>query len=499
MPARLFARKSIEALQAEEHPLHRTLDGFQLMLLGIGCIVGAGVYVMTGTAAAHFAGPAVILSFLLAATACGFTALCYAELASTIPVSGSSYTYAYATLGQVVAWGLSWLLMLEYGLAGSALAVGFSSYLVSLLTDFGVNIPAWLSTPSVVSTVVDGRTSFSLSGGVNLIAAIALLISAVILSAGVSKSTLVTTILVFIKISVLIAFVAVGTGAVNPANWTPFIPANEGGFAFGWQGIVRGASILFFAYLGFETVSTAASETKNPQRNMPIGILGALFVCTALYIAVAAVLTGLVPYKELGVADPIAVAVDRIGQPAFAFIIKIGALTGLASVLLVNGYGHSRICYAMGRDGLIPPLFSKVHPRLRTPVWGTITVCLTSAVIAAFLPISVLGDMVSFGTALAFSIVAFSLIWLRNRRPDLPRPFRVPLGGFSIGKVWIGYVPLLAIVLCFGMVIPVGMDILSQAGRGDVLPAIFLGLYLLAGVLIYVFYGYRNAHTPDTE
>ena len=316
MPARLFARKSIEALQAEEHPLHRTLGGLQLMLLGIGCIVGAGVYVMTGTAAAHFAGPAVMLSFLLAATACGFTALCYAELASTIPVSGSSYTYAYATLGQVVAWGLSWLLMLEYGLAGSALAVGFSSYLVSLLTDFGVHIPAWLSTPSVVSTVVDGRTSFSLSGGVNLIAAIALLVSAVILSAGVSKSTLVTTILVFIKISALVAFVAVGSGAVNPANWTPFIPANEGGFAFGWQGIVRGASILFFAYLGFETVSTAASETKNPQRNMPIGILGALFVCTALYIAVAAVLTGLVPYKQLGVADPIAVAVDRIGQCA---------------------------------------------------------------------------------------------------------------------------------------------------------------------------------------
>jgi APA family basic amino acid/polyamine antiporter len=206
-----------------------------------------------------------------------------------------------------------------------------------------------------------------------------------------------------------------------------------------------------------------------------------------------------VPYKELGVADPIAVAVDRIGLPAFSLIIKIGALTGLASVLLVNGYGHSRICYAMGRDGLIPSMFSKVHSRFRTPVWGTLTVCLTSAVIAAFLPISVLGDMVSFGTALAFSIVAFSLIWLRNRRPDLHRPFRVPLGGFTIGKVWIGYVPLLAILLCMGMVIPVGMDIISQAGRGDVLPASFHGLYLLAGILNYAFYGYRNAHRPDAE
>ncbi len=485
----LFSRKSIEALQAEDHGMHRALGWPSLILLGIGCIVGAGVYVMTGTAAAHFAGPAVMLSFGIAALACAFTGLCYAELSSAMPVSGSSYTYAYATLGEGAAWGLGWLLMLEYGLAASALAVGFSSYLVSFLNDFGIHIPKLVATPMVTSSLVDGFTKFTFTGGVNLIAAGALVVAAIILSIGVSKSTLVTTLLVIIKVSVLVAFVAVGWGKIDTANWTPFIPANEGGFAFGWQGVIRGASILFFAYLGFETVSTAALEARNPQKDMPIGILGALIICTLLYMAVAATLTGLVPFRELGVADPIAVAVDRMGQPMFAAIIKIGALTGLASVILVNGYGHSRICYTMGRDGLISPAFSRLHSGFRTPVNATWIVCGISAFVAAFIPISLLGDLVSFGTALAFSIVAFSLIWLRNNRPDLHRPFRVPFGGFRIGGVWIGYVPLLAILLCFGMVVPVGIDIVAQALRGDIWPATFIGVYILTGASIYLFYG----------
>jgi APA family basic amino acid/polyamine antiporter len=489
----MFTRKSIEALQTEDHGLHRALGWPQLILLGIGCIVGAGVYVMTGTAAAHFAGPAVMLSFMIAAAACAFTGLCYAELSSTMPVSGSSYTYAYATLGEAPAWGLSWLLMLEYGLDAAALAVGFSSYLVSFLGDFGVHIPAALSTPMITSSLVDGFTKFTFTGGFNLVAAAALLVVAAILTIGVSKSTLVTTFLVIVKVSVLVAFVAVGWGKIDTANWHPFIPANEGGFAFGWQGVIRAASILFFAYLGFETVSTAASETRNPQKDMPIGILGALVICTLLYMGVAATLTGLVPYKELGVADPIAVAVDRMGAPIFAMFIKIGALTGLASVLLVNGYGHSRICYTMGRDGLIPPIFAHLHPKFKTPAGATILVCLISAVIAAFIPISLLGDMVSLGTSLAFAIVAFSLIWLRNHRPDLDRPFRVPFGGFHIGKTWIGYVPLLAIIFCLGMVVPVGIDIVAQAMRGDILPASFIGGYIVLGVLIYVFYGRHHA------
>ncbi len=493
MAGKLFSRKSIELLQSEDHGLNRVLGWPQLILLGIGCIVGAGVYVMTGTAAAHYAGPAVILSFIIAAAACAFTGLCYAELSSTMPVSGSSYTYAYATLGESIAWGVGWLLMLEYGLAGSALAVGFSSYLVSFLGDFGIHVPAALSTPSITSSLVDGFTQFTVTGGVNLVAAGALVVAAVILSIGVSKSTLVTSLLVFVKISILVAFVAVGWGKIDTHNWHPFIPPNEGGFAFGWPGIFRAASVLFFAYLGFETVSTGALETRNPQKDMPIGILGSLVICTLLYIAVAATLTGLVSYKDLGVADPIAVAVDRMNTPMFAMLIKIGALTGLASVLLVNGYGHSRICYTMSRDGLIPGIFCKLHPAFKTPAHATAIVCLVSAVIAAFLPISVLGDMVSFGTALAFSVVGFSLIWLRNKRPDLHRPFKVPLGGFRIGGIWIGIVPLLAIVLCLGMIVPVVIDIVAQALRGDILPAGLIGGYIVIGVLIYALYGHRNA------
>lgn len=498
MKSKLLFRKTFASLQAEDHGLKRVLGARHLILLGVGCIVGAGVYVMTGAAAAHFAGPAVILSFLIAGVACGLTGLCYAELASAMPVSGSSYTYCFAAMGEVFAWGLGWLLMLEYGLAGSALAVGFSSYLVSLMSDLGVAVPAAIATPLVTSAVIDGRTALSVSGGVNIVAALALIATAIILSLGVSKSTLATSILVFIKTAVLVAFVAVGVGAVDPGNWTPFIPPNEGGFTYGWEGVLRGAAVLFFAYLGFETVSTAAPETRNPQRAMPIGILGALAICTLLYISVAAVLTGLVPFRELGVADPIAVAVDRLGRPAFAILIKLGALAGLASVLLVNGYGHSRICFAMSRDGLLPRLFSRLNPRFQTPVKGTVAVCLISAVIAAFLPISILGDLVSFGTALAFSIVAFSLMWLRSTQPDLERRFKVPLGGFWIGRVWIGWVPVAAIIACMSMVIPVALDIVAQAARGDILPATFIGVYLAIGVAIYVFYGYRRnrAETP---
>jgi APA family basic amino acid/polyamine antiporter len=281
-------------------------------------------------------------------------------------------------------------------------------------------------------------------------------------------------------------------GAVEPHNWTPLIPPNEGGFTYGWAGVLRASSILFFAYLGFETVSTAAAETKDPQRAMPIGILGALGASTTIYIVVAAVLTGIVPFRELGVPDPIAVAVDRIGHPGFAVLIKIGALTGLSSVLLVNGYGHSRVCYAMARDGLLPGAFARLHPQFRTPWIGSILVCAISAVLAALFPISFLGDLVSVGTALAFVIVALSLMWLRTTRPDLPRPFRVPFGGFHVGKVWIGYVPVAAVIMCLGMVCPVALDIVAQAQRGDILPATVLGAYALAGVALYAGYGFRR-------
>jgi APA family basic amino acid/polyamine antiporter len=356
-----------------------------------------------------------------------------------------------------------------------------------------------LSTSLLQSSVVDGHTKFVGGGGLNLVAAGALALVAVVLVVGVSKSARVNAILVTVKIAVLASFVAVGIGAVEPHNWTPLIPPNEGGFTYGWAGVLRASSILFFAYLGFETVSTAAAETKDPQRAMPIGILGALAASTLIYIVVAAVLTGIVPFRELGVPDPIAVAVDHIGHPGFAVLIKIGALTGLSSVLLVNGYGHSRVCYAMARDGLLPGAFARLHPQFRTPWIGSILVCAISAVLAALFPISFLGDLVSVGTALAFVIVALSLMWLRTTRPDLPRPFRVPLGGFHIGRAWIGYVPVAAIVMCLAMVCPVALDIVAQARRGDILPAVVLGGYALVGIAIYVGYGLRRGRSVASD
>jgi APA family basic amino acid/polyamine antiporter len=499
--SRLFARKSVEALQHETatNGMHKVLTPTSLVLLGIGCIVGAGIYVMIGPAAANYAGPGVMVSFLVAGAACALVGLCYAELAAAVPAAGSSYTYCYSAMGEVYAWTLGWLLMLEYGLAGSALAVGFSGYFASLLGDFGIHLPKMLSTSLLQSSVVDGHTKFVSGGGLNLDAAGALALVAVVLVVGVSKSARVNAILVTVKIAVLASFVAVGIGAVEPHNWTPLIPPNEGGFTYGWAGVLRASSILFFAYLGFETVSTAAAETKDPQRAMPIGILGALAASTLIYIVVAAVLTGIVPFRELGVPDPIAVAVDHIGHPGFAVLIKIGALTGLSSVLLVNGYGHSRVCYAMARDGLLPGAFARLHPQFRTPWIGSILVCAISAVLAALFPISFLGDLVSVGTALAFVIVALSLMWLRTTRPDLPRPFRVPLGGFHIGRAWIGYVPVAAIVMCLAMVCPVALDIVAQARRGDILPAVVLGAYALVGIAIYVGYGLRRGRSVASD
>ncbi len=481
-----FACKPIEALQAEagSHGLKRELGPLHLVLFGIGCILGAGIYVLPGTAAANFAGPAVMVSFVLAGTACALTALCYAELSSTIPVSGSSYSYCYAALGEVFAWGLGWILMLEYTLASSTLAVGFSSYLTSLMRSFDVVVPAYLASP-----LVGSAAGFS----VNLVAVLAIAAVTGVLCAGVRQSAGVNAFLVVVKVVVIVVVIAVGLGAVDPGNWKPFVPPHEGEFAFGWPGVVRAASILFFAYLGFETVSTAASEARNPRRDLPIGILGALVVCTILYLAVAAVLTGVVPYRELGVADPVALAVDRMGRPGVAVFVKLGALMGLASVLLVNAYGQSRITFQMSRDGMLPALFSRVHPEFRTPHRGLIVLGVVSALCAAFFPIQVLADLVSLGAGLAFATVCFCTMWLRTKRPDLPRPFRVPLGGFRVGGAWIGYIPAVALVLCIGMITPVLIDVGFQAAAGQPLMAVFLGLYVAVGAVLYAVYGRRNS------
>lgn len=493
----LLDRKSIELVRhdAQHQGLKRALGPVHLLLLGIGCILGAGIYVLPGAAAAEFAGPAVMLSFVIAGAACALTALCYAELASIMPVSGASYTYCYVSMGEVFAWTLGWLLMLEYGLAGSLLGVGFSGYFVSLLHDFGVVVPAALSS----SLIRAAGAGFVAVGALNLVAVAAILAAGAVLILGVSESARVNAVLVIIKILVLAGFVAAGVGSIHPSNWVPFIPPNEGGFQYGWPGVFRAASILFFAYLGFNTVATAAAEARDPQKSVPFGIVGSLVVCAVLYIVVAAVLTGVVPFRRLGVPDPIAVAIDVVGHPKMAMLIKLGALTGLSSVLLVNAFGQSRITFAMARDGLLPSLFATIHPRLRTPWLGIVVLSLISAVLAAILPLALLADLISLGTGAAFIIVAISQIWLRNTRPELERSFRVPLGGVWIGGLWVGYVPATAILMCVVMVVPVVLDIVRHAWLGQPTAAIFFAVYLTMGALIYAFYGRRKSRVDAAD
>jgi APA family basic amino acid/polyamine antiporter len=420
-------------------------------------------------------------------------ALCYAELASTMPVSGSAYAYCYAAIGEIFAWSLGCLLLFEYGIAAALLAVGFSGYLASLLRDFGIVIPAALSTPLVRAELVPGGTLLHLGASVNLVAALAIAAITIVLVRGVTASALVNNVLVLLKITVLGSLVVVGISAVDPGHWVPLIPPNEGGFAFGWQGVVRAASILFFAYIGFETVSTAAAEARNPQRDLPIGILGSLAACTVIYIVVAAVLTGIVPYRELGVPDPIALAIDRLDMPVLATLVKVGALAGLSSVLLVNAFGQSRVGFAMSRDGLLPPVFSRLGAKVRTPAAGIVVFGIVSALGAALLPLSLLGDLTSIGTSLAFATVCLTVLWLRNTRPELERPFRVPLGGFHVGRLWIGWVPLAGIVLCLGMTAPVAIDVVGQALRGQVLPILILAGYALACTIFYFGYALWNS------
>lgn len=492
---RLFIRKPLADVRAESerHGLVRALGPLQLVMVGIGCIIGAGVYVMTGTAASNYAGPAVILSFALAGIACGFTALCYAELSSSLPVAGASYSYAYAALGEVYAWVLAWMLSLEFGLAGSALAVGVSGYLLSLLGDFGITVPAALSTPLVQAVPSAAGARFTIGSSVNLVAVAAVAFFAAVLVRGVTHSARLNAFMVAVKIGVLVAFVIVGAPHVHSANWHPFLPPSQGGFAFGWLGVFRGASILFFAYLGFEAVATAALEARRPQRDIPIGILGSLLVATIVYIAVALVLTGLVPYSRLNVPDPVAVAVDVVGWPALTLLIKLGALAGLSSVLMINTFAHSRVWFAMSDDGLLPSFICAIHPRFRTPYLGTILVAAIAAAGAAFLPIAILGDLVSLGTGVVFLTVAVSTMWLRSTEPDLHRPFRVPLGGVWVGRTWIGTVPMLSIVLTLVMVAPVLGDIAYKAAHGDWIPAVILVLYIVAGALLYASYGFHKS------
>jgi APA family basic amino acid/polyamine antiporter len=485
---RLFIKKSVDQVQREAAGGHlkRSLGPVNLVLFGIGCIIGAGIYVMTGNAAANYAGPAVMLSFVIAGFACVFAGLCYAELASTMPVAGSAYTYSYTTLGEMFAWIMGWLLVLEYGVSAAVVAAGWSGNVVILLEHYGIHIPPQFTTPFVQAINHGGPLIFSAGHGLNLIAAGGILAVTCLLVLGVSESARVNNVVVAIKVGILLTFIVYGLGFIKIANYHPFIPANEGHFGvYGVSGIFRAASVIFFAYVGFEAVSTAAGEAKNPQRDMPIGILGSLIVCTVIYILTAAVLTGVAPFRELGVAAPIAFAAEKyIGIPWFSLLVTIGTIAGLSSVMLILTYGQSRVFFSMARDGLVPRAFARLHPKFRTPWIGTIILGVIIAIVSSLLPITILGDLVSLGTATAFAIVCISVLWLRKSRPDLPRPFRVPGGAV---------IPVLGVIMSAVMALPLLIDIVLKFTHGDRIPAYILGGYLLVGAAIYLFYGLWNS------
>jgi basic amino acid/polyamine antiporter, APA family len=480
---RMMLRKSVAQVQEETRTseLKRSLGAWNLVFLGIGCIIGAGIFVRTGNAAALHAGPAVLISYLIAGVVCAFAGLCYAELASTLPVSGSAYTYSYTTIGEFAAWVMGALLLLEYGLAASVVAVGWSGYMVSLLGDMGLHIPADLTGPTGYPIMVDGVATGA-SYLFNLPAFLVCGALAMLLVIGVSESAKFNNVIVAIKVTVLVAFIIVGGFIIlknlptYSVNWDPFIPAPTGEKGeFGWSGILRAASIVFFAYIGFEAVSTAGQEAKDPGKDMPIGIIGSLLACTVIYILVSIVLTMIVNYKMLNVPDPVAVAVDAFGPQWawFAKTIKVGAIIGLTSVILVLMYGQTRIFYTMARDGLLPRPFAKVHPKFRTPYINTMLVGVLVACAAGFFDINTLGDMTSVGTLAAFGIVCLTVIWLRRTHPDIPRGYRVPL--YPV-------LPALGILSCFALIFTVETRVL-----------VFFAWYTGAMIVLYFVYGMRNS------
>lgn len=502
MSSQLFRTKPIKELMlqsTDNSGMKRALSATNLTTLGIGAVIGAGIFVLTGQAAAQYAGPAITISFVISAFACLLAGLCYAEFASMIPISGSAYTYAYSTLGEFVAWIIGWDLILEYLFAASTVSVGWSGYVVSFLNDFGIFIPpqftaAWntilVNIPEVGWKPLTEQLSASLSSTgiivanlphitavLNLPAMFVIAIITFLLVIGIKESAGFNNIMVMIKVFVILLFIGIGVFYVNKANWHPFIPANTGQWGyFGWSGILRGSAVIFFAYIGFDAVSTAALEAKNPQRDMPIGILGSLGISTVLYILVAIVLTGIVSYSFLNVADPMAVGVNAMGPGLFWLrpIIKIAAIAGLSSVILVMMLGQPRIFYAMAKDGLLPEKFSKVHPKFKTPYFSTMITGSVAFVLAGILPIDILGELVSIGTLLAFVIVCIGVVVLRYKRPELKRPFKTP---------FVPLVPILGASVCMLQMYSLPLDTWLR-----------LIIWMAIGIIIYFTYSIRKSH-----
>jgi APA family basic amino acid/polyamine antiporter len=499
----MFLRKTVEQMHAEheQSELKRSLGPLNLVLLGIGCIIGTGIFVLTGRAAAEFAGPGITISFIITGTLCALVALSYAELASAIPVSGSAYSYSYASMGELVAWIMGLLLLLEYGLAASTVAVGWSGYLSSLMHDFGLNLPpALLGAPGEL--IKDHDTGAVIGTGLfNLPALLAIGAVTGLLVLGISESAIVNNVVVFVKVSVVIAFIAIGIFFVKAENLTPLIPAQipapppgtdmsiwaQIGDAmwgvmtgkdmghYGVPGLIAGAATIFFAYIGFEAVSTAGAESKNPSRDMPIGILGSLVICTILYILTAGVLVGIVPYALLDNPAPIAMAVNQIGLPWFAFLVKIGAIAGLSSVMLVLLYAQTRIFYTMAKDGLLPGVFARVHSKFKTPWINTLLVGAVTACFAGFMSLDSLANLTNVGTLFAFALVCLTVVYLRYARPDMKRQFKTPL--FPV-------TPILGALMCLFLL----MSLMAHEETRH-----FFLIYLLGGIALYFAYGMWNS------
>src|SRR5712692_9486456 len=467
----LFRRKSVTDLQTEaltDHSLKRALGALNLTMLGIGAIIGTGIFVLTGTVAAVNSGPAVVLSFVLAGVASIFAALCYSEFASLVPMAGSAYTYGYATLGELIAWIIGWDLILEYALGAVTVAIGWSGYVVSFLRDVGINVPCALS--AARGTMVTCHDGTQVAAIFNLPAVVIIALVTTLLVIGIKESANVNNVIVFIKLAVVVLFIVFAAHPINTANWHPFIPPQnvKDGVPvpgeFGWSGVFTGGAIVFFAYIGLDAVSTAAQEPRNPQKDMPIGIIGSLLICTVLYILVSGIATGVMSYKELNVPDPIAVVADRAGLGWMSTLIKLGAIAGLSSVILVMLLGQSRVFYSMSRDGLLWPFINRVHPRFQTPYITSIVTGIAVAIFAAILPIRDAASLVSIGTLLAFVIVSIGVLVLRVREPNLPRVFKTPavfvvapLGAFSAAYLMISLPLVTWVRLAIWFVIGMGV------------------------------------------